>query len=160
VMSAHAAGTSAQIERGQYLVTLGGCSDCHTPGTFLGHPDMSKFLAGSDVGFGIPGLGVFPGRNLTPDKETGLGNWTTAQIIVALTKGMEPGGRQLAPIMPYRDFANLKKSDALAIALYLQSIKPVRNAVAGPFGPKDKATIFVMQVLPAAVYNSMSAGSH
>ena len=45
----------AQIARGEYLVTLGGCNYCHTPGYFLGKPDMSRFLGGSDVGFEIPG---------------------------------------------------------------------------------------------------------
>lgn len=57
IVSAKAA--DPQVARGQYLVRIMGCTDCHTPGHFLGHPDMSHFLAGSDVGFGIPGLGVF-----------------------------------------------------------------------------------------------------
>ena len=61
------AAAETPIERGKYLVTLGGCGDCHTPGTFLGHPDKERLLAGSEVGFAVPGLGVFPGRNLTPD---------------------------------------------------------------------------------------------
>src|SRR4051794_37241915 len=59
----------SQITRGKYLVTLGGCNDCHTPGYFLGKPDMSRFLGGSDVGFEIPGQGVFVGPNITPDKK-------------------------------------------------------------------------------------------
>jgi mono/diheme cytochrome c family protein len=152
---ATAQAAQSQIERGKYLVTVGGCSDCHTPGTFLGHPDVSKFLGGSDVGFAIPGLGVFAGRNLTPDKETGLGNWTTAQIVKAFTTGIRPDGRTLAPVMPYEAFAHLTHSDALAIAAYLKSLKPVNNAVAGPFGPNDKPTIFVFDVLPAGVYNGL-----
>src|SRR5579864_299780 len=101
----------AQIARGKYLVTIGGCSDCHTPGTFLGRPDMDKFLGGSDVGFAIPGLGVFPGRNLTPDKDTGLGNWTDEQVIKAMTMGVRPDGRTLAPIMPVPAFAQLTADD-------------------------------------------------
>ena len=142
----------AQIERGKYLVTIGGCSDCHTPGTFLGHPDTTRFLGGSDVGFAIPGLGVFPGRNLTPDKETGLGNWTNEQIIKAITTGGRPDGRQLAPVMPYQAFSNLTHDDAEAIAAFLKSIPPIKNAVPGPFGPNDKPTTFVFAVLPADVY--------
>ena len=153
VASAHA--TQSQIERGKYLVTVGGCSDCHTPGTFFGHPDMSKYLGGSDVGFAIPGLGVFPGRNLTPDKQTGLGSWTTAQIIKAFTTGVRPDGRTLAPVMPYAALSHLTHEDALAIAAYLKSLKPVTNAVAGPFGPNNKPTIFVFDVLPADVYNGL-----
>jgi mono/diheme cytochrome c family protein len=143
------------VARGRYLVTVGGCSDCHTPGTFLGKPNMSEFLGGSDVGFAIPGLGVFAGPNLTPDKETGLGNWTDAQIITAITTGKRPDGRILAPIMPYQALGNLKKEDAKAIVAYLRSLAPVHNKVAGPFGPSEKPSIFVMAVLPGAVYSSL-----
>ena len=68
---------SAQVAHGKYLVQLGGCTDCHTPGHLLGKPDMSKpdmsrFLGGSDVGLEFPGLGVFVAPNLMPDKVTGL----------------------------------------------------------------------------------------
>src|SRR5215204_7263762 len=54
---------ASEIERGKYLVTLGGCNDCHTPGYFFGKPDMTKYLGGSQVGFEIPDLGVFHGPN-------------------------------------------------------------------------------------------------
>src|SRR6185295_15952610 len=62
----------AAVARGKYLVTIASCHDCHTPGYFLGKPDMARFLGGSEVGFDMPGLGMFHGPNLTPDKETGL----------------------------------------------------------------------------------------
>ena len=88
------------IARGEYLVTMGGCNDCHTPGYFFGKPDSSRFLGGSDVGFEIPGEGVFIGRNITPDKETGIGSWTREQIVTAIQTGQRPDGRMLAPIMP------------------------------------------------------------
>jgi mono/diheme cytochrome c family protein len=153
--SASTGAAETQVERGKYLVTIMGCTDCHTPGSFLGHPDMTRFLGGSDVGFAIPGLGVFPGRNLTPDPETGLGKWTTQQIVTAFTTGVRPDGRVLAPIMPYEDFKFLTKSDALAIAAYLKSLKPVKNAVPGPFGPSETPTTFVMTVVPGPVYASM-----
>ena len=80
----------AQIARGKYLVTIGGCDDCHTPGHFFGKPDMSRFLGGSDVGFEIPGQGVFVGPNITPDKETGIGRWTPEQIVKAMQTGERP----------------------------------------------------------------------
>ena len=73
--------SQAQPNRGRYLVQLGGCGDCHTPGYFLGKPDDSRILGGSDVGFGIQGVGIFVGPNLTPDVETGLGRWTVDQIV-------------------------------------------------------------------------------
>src|SRR5256885_13440907 len=103
------------VERGKYLVNIAGCNDCHTPGYFFGKPDMARFLGGSEVGFEIPGLGVFHGPNLTPDKETGLGAWTDAQIATAFTTGRRPDGRELAPAMPYRAFADLTKQDVEAI---------------------------------------------
>jgi mono/diheme cytochrome c family protein len=142
------AANNKQIERGKYLVTLGGCLDCHTQGYFFGKPDMAKYLGGSEVGFEIPGLGVFVGRNLTPDKETGLGNWTEDQIVTALQKGKRPDGRELAPIMPWRALAELSKEDAYAIAAYLKSIKPVKYQTPGPFGPGEKLPVFVFRILP------------
>jgi mono/diheme cytochrome c family protein len=145
------AGAEAQqkrIERGKYLVTLGGCTDCHTPGYFFGKPDTSRYLGGSEVGFEIPGLGVFHGPNLTPDAETGLGKWTNEQIVAAIQTGARPDGRVLAPIMPWKAFANLSKSDARAITAYLKSLPAVKNKVPGPFGPNDKPTSFVMKIVP------------
>jgi hypothetical protein len=70
--SGTAAFAQSEVDRGKYLVTLGGCTDCHTPGHFFGKPDMTQYLGGSEVGFESPELGVFHGPNLTPDKETGL----------------------------------------------------------------------------------------
>jgi hypothetical protein len=146
------AADAQQIARGKYLVGLMSCTDCHTPGHFLGKEDATKYLGGSDVGFAIPGLGVFVGPNLTPDKDTGLGNWTAAQIATALTKGETPEGRILAPPMPWRNYASITKADALAIAAYLKTLPPVQHQVAGPFGPTQTPTTFVMTVLPGGVY--------
>ena len=149
------AADSAQVARGKYLVTVGSCNDCHTAGYFFGKPDMAHQLGGSDVGFAIPGLGVFVGPNLTFDKETGLGKWSTQQIVTALTTGKLPDGRVLAPVMPYEAYAHLTHADALAIAAYLKSLPPVNHKVAGPFGPDEKVTVFVMSVQPADVYNNL-----
>ncbi|MGA8413701.1 MAG: cytochrome c [Xanthobacteraceae bacterium] len=143
-----ASAQQSQVERGKYLVTLGSCTDCHTPGYFFGKPDLARYLGGSEVGFEIPELGVFHGPNLTPDSETGLGNWTIAQIVTAIQTGKRPDGRELAPIMPWRAFANLTKDDVTAIAVFLKSIPAVKNKVPGPFGANDKATEFVMKVVP------------
>jgi mono/diheme cytochrome c family protein len=156
-MSAAAPAAETQIERGKYLVTITGCGTCHTPGSLLGKPDLNRTLAGSEVGFGIPGLGVFVGGNLTPDKETGLGDWTTEQIIAAITKGDTPNGRKLFPVMPWPDLANLSPDDAQAMAAYLKSLPPVKNAVPGPFGPKDVPSTFVSVVIPGDAYAKMQA---
>lgn len=136
------------VTRGKYLTALGGCNDCHTPGYFFGKPDGKRHLGGSEVGFELPGLGVFHGPNLTPDKETGLGNWSSAEIVTALKTGVRPDKRILAPIMPWRALAQLTRDDANAIAAYLKSIPAVKNKVPGPFGPTEKATSFVMKIVP------------
>ncbi len=136
------------VERGAYLVVIAGCNDCHTPGFFFGKPDKDKFLGGSDVGFEIPGLGVFNGRNITPDKETGIGAWTDEQITAAITTGKRPDGRQLAPIMNYAAFTHMTKEDVAAVVAYLRSIPPVHNKVPGPFKPGEKVSIFTFRIEP------------
>jgi mono/diheme cytochrome c family protein len=141
-----------RVERGKYLVSIIPCTDCHTPGTFLGKPDMSRYLGGSEVGFEVPGLGVFYGPNLTPDDETGLGKWSLQQIATAIREGKRPDGRILAPPMPIDVFKNLTPDDALAIAAYLKSLPPLKNKVPGPFGASEKPTSFVYQVLPPDKY--------
>jgi mono/diheme cytochrome c family protein len=126
-----AAADEAAIARGAYLVAVAGCA-----------------LAGSEVGFEIPGLGTFYGPNLTPDRQTGLGAWTEAEIVAAFTTGVRPDGRILAPAMPWMGYANFTPEDAAAIAAFLKSVPPVSNEVPGPFGPEDTPTAFVMRVIP------------
>lgn len=145
-----AIGDDAQVARGKYLVSVIGCTDCHTPGSLLGQPDMSKFLGGSNVAFVVPGMGAFVPPNLTPDDETGLGKWTIDQIVTAFTKGIDDEGRHLAPSMPYMNFANLTADDATAIAMYLKTLPPVSNQVPGPFGPDDKVTVLTETIVPGS----------
>ncbi len=147
-----ATAADSQVERGKYLVSTIGCGDCHTAGTFLGKPDMAHPLAGSDVGFTIPGMGAFFGPNLTPDKKTGLGDWTEDQIVAAVTTGVRPDGRKLAPIMPYMNFANMTAGDAKAVAAYLKSLPPIERAVGGPYGPEDTPKGLVFVIVPGDVY--------
>ena len=157
IMLAAPASSHAQspVERGKYLVTIGSCTDCHTPGHLLGKPDLTHYLGGSDVGFDIPGLGVFVGRNLTPDKETGLGSWSDQDIITAITTGARPDHRMLAPIMPWQALSKLSPDDAKAIVAYLRSIPPVKNAVPGPFGPNEKPSVLVFTIVPGDVFATM-----
>jgi len=129
-----------RINRGQYLVTIMDCAGCHTPGIFLGKPDAARPFAGSEVGFQIPGLGIFYPPNLTPDPETGLGKWSEADIVKAVRTGVRPDGRVLAPVMPYHNYGKLTDADAQALASYLKSLKPVRNQVPAITGPSEKPT--------------------
>jgi mono/diheme cytochrome c family protein len=147
----------AQVARGRYLVTIAGCSDCHTPGALIGAPDMKRYLGGSDIGFSIPGQGVFVGQNLTPDKETGIGSWTSEQVITAIRMGKRPDGGELSGVMPYAAFSHLTDEDAQAIAAFLKSLPAVSNKNVGPFKSSEPVTINVSAVLPPAVYNALPA---
>ena len=144
------------VERGQYLVTLTGCSDCHTPGGMLGTPDPKRYLGGSDVGFGDPASGVWIGGNLTPDPETGLGKWSADQIVAALTKGETPQGRKLSEIMPWPALSHLTPEDAQAVAAFLKSLPPVKNAVPGPYKAGETPAVpYVSAVIPTAAYMAL-----
>jgi mono/diheme cytochrome c family protein len=148
-----AAQAETQLERGQYLVTIAGCSDCHTPGGLLGTPDKARMFGGSDVGFGDPASGVWIGQNITPDMETGIGAWSAGQIVDAITRGVRPDGRKLSEIMPWPTFAHLTPEDAQAVAAYLKSLPPVKNKVSGPTGPNDDPAVpYVSVTLPVAQY--------
>ncbi|MGX5734486.1 c-type cytochrome [Bosea thiooxidans] len=132
--------TPEKLRRGEYLASIMDCGGCHTPGIFLGRPDAKRILAGSEVGFHIPGLGVFFPPNLTPDRETGLGSWSEADIVKAVREGTRPDGRTLAPAMPYKSYGRLSDADAFALAAYLKSLKPIPNRVPVIAGPSEKAT--------------------
>jgi mono/diheme cytochrome c family protein len=130
--------STAQEDRGAYLVRIMDCGGCHTPGTMMGKPDMSRELGGGDVGFEVPGLGVFYPPNLT-SHATGAGSWSEAEIIRAVTEGVRPDGRQLIPIMPYHSYSALTQEDAQALARYLQDTTPVENDTPDPIGPGQKS---------------------
>jgi mono/diheme cytochrome c family protein len=149
-LGSRAEADDAQIARGKYLVSVISCGDCHTNGALIGKPDIEHYLGGSDIGFQIPGLGFFYGPNLTPDAETGLGSWSSEQIVAAITKGVRPDGRELAPIMPWRSFRNLTAEDASSVALYLKSLPPVKHKAPGPFGPSEKPSAPYMTVMMPA----------
>ena len=120
-------------ERGRYLVRAMQCPLCHTPiNADTGAYDTRYFLAGGMRVSAWP-WGVWYSRNLTPDRATGLGEWSEAAIVAAVTRGVRPDGRRLDPMaMPWPWFAHLRDSDARAIAAYLRSLPEVSNAVPPP----------------------------
>jgi mono/diheme cytochrome c family protein len=132
-----------RVTRGEYLVKVAGCGDCHTPGTFAGAPDMSRSLAGTEYGWVGP-WGTTYASNLTPDS-TGLAGWTEEDIVRALKSGTRRDGTPLRPPMPWPWFSNLTDEDAHSIAAYLQTLPPVRHAVpaALPPGVKPKGSLIV-----------------
>jgi mono/diheme cytochrome c family protein len=132
--------TQEKVKRGEYLATIMDCGGCHTPGALTGKPDMGRHLGGSEIGFELPGLGIFYPPNLTSDRETGLGAWTEADIVKAVRTGTRPDGRMLAPVMPYHNYGKLTDTDASALAAYLKALNPVANKVPAIRGAGEKAT--------------------
>jgi mono/diheme cytochrome c family protein len=112
------------VARGEYLVRIMDCGGCHTPGALGGTPDFRAQLAGSTIGFRVPGVGVVYPPNLTPDVATGLGRWTSEQIVRAVRHGERPDGRRLVPVMPWPTYSALTDADATALAAYLKSLPP------------------------------------
>jgi mono/diheme cytochrome c family protein len=118
------------VERGRYLVEhVSLCGDCHTPRNFLGVPKRSLYLAGAKKGQGFLNAEV---PNITPDKETGIGDWKREDIAELLLTGTKPDLDNVQGLMAEvteAGFKNMKREDALAIADYLKSIKPVKNKI-------------------------------
>jgi mono/diheme cytochrome c family protein len=105
--------------RGQYLVaTVGHCGDCHTPMTWLGAPDLGRYLAGSRGGL------WGGGPNITPDAKTGIGGWNEDDIVSLLKDGMTPDGDFVGSAMAeiVRNTARLTAGDRQAIAVYLKTV--------------------------------------
>jgi mono/diheme cytochrome c family protein len=142
--------TPAQkIERGRYLTAVASCNDCHTPGALYGAPDMSRQLAGSEVGWTGP-WGTTYAANLTPDSTTGIGRYTEDDIVNALRKGVKADGAPVLPPMPWPWFAQFTDEDAYAIAAYLKSVPAVVHAVPENLPPGRRATAAVVFPPPPA----------
>ena len=124
-----AASAEGLRERGAYLVnTVGACGNCHTPKDAAGRAIAAQALSGG-VEFHIP-PGDPVSSNITPDKETGIGRWSAAQILTALRDGKRPDGTTIGPPMPFEFYRQLSDYDAQAIVAYVQSVRPIRHAVA------------------------------
>lgn len=134
-----------KVARGEYLTTIMGCNDCHTPGTFFGAPDFSRKLSGSELGWVGPWGKTYP-RNLTPDAETGIGAWTEDDIVKAIRTGMRADGTEVLPPMPWPMYTNLSDDDAYSIAAYLKSLPAVSHKVPDklPPGAKPDPSDFIL----------------
>ncbi|MCZ7657839.1 MAG: c-type cytochrome [Xanthobacteraceae bacterium] len=155
---------SAQVKRGEYLVTTGLCHDCHTPlkmGPDGPAPDMSRALSGHPQDFVVKApakteapwmaaathtltawsgpWGVSFSANLTPDPETGrLQGLTEEQFIRSMRTGRHQGqGRQILPPMPWPFIGQKTDEDLKAIFAYLRQVTPVKNKVPDPIPPAN-----------------------
>ncbi len=148
----------ALLERGKYFVTLGGCNDCHSPKEMTSKGpalDEARILSGHPSGEKLPEIpsnllgpdkwgamvnnnftgwvgpwGTSYASNLTPDRETGLGNVNEELFVRILRTGKFMGGtRDILPPMPWQEIRMLTDIDLKALFVYLKSLKAVRNQV-------------------------------
>lgn len=108
------------IKRGEYLAKLGDCIACHT-NVKAGTP---AFAGGLPI---ATPFGTFYSPNITPDKKTGIGDWTEQDFIRAMKDGRDPKGRNYFPVFPYVYFSNISDDDARALYSYFMSIPAVEN---------------------------------
>ncbi|MCC7346047.1 MAG: c-type cytochrome [Variibacter sp.] len=134
VLALWAVGSMAQspVERGGYLVNgILTCGNCHTPRLPDGRFDMERQLSGGPQTWDEPTFTV-KGANITPDRETGIGAWSDADVKRALQHGLRPNGTPLAPLMPFNYYKVFLPADLDAVVAYVRSVKPVRHAVQPP----------------------------
>jgi mono/diheme cytochrome c family protein len=108
------------IARGEYLTRAADCEACHST------KDGAPFSGG--LAFNLP-FGTLYSPNITPDKETGIGNWSDGDFLQAVHKGIAPDGTRLYPAFPYAAYTMLTDDDALAIKAYLFSLAPVHTSI-------------------------------
>ncbi len=117
----------AIAERGRYIVMSTGCIGCHAVVGDQG-PDLTKYLAGG--GLKMQTLhATYVSRNLTSDKETGLGRRTDDEVKRVLRSGTFTDGHVVeATVMPWASFSNWTEEDRYAVVVYLRHLKPIRHA--------------------------------
>lgn len=165
VTPAASADTATPAARGRYLVQTSGCHDCHTPfklGPNGPEPDMSRMLSGHPESLVMPPAPTLPPgpwlitsaatntahagpwgvsftANLTPDAETGLGQWTLKDFMSTIRTGRHMGrGRPVLPPMPIPVYNNFTDADLEAVYAYLRTIAPIKNRVPEPVPPTQK----------------------
>jgi mono/diheme cytochrome c family protein len=111
----------AQVERGRKLATLADCVACHT------RKDGGKPFAGGRP-IETP-FGTIVSPNITPDAETGIGNWSDADFDNAVRRGIRKDGSRLYPAMPYSYYTRMTRDEVKAIRAYLATVPAVRNEV-------------------------------
>lgn len=147
------------LQRGEYLANhVAGCMDCHSKRDFEKY--SGPVIPGTEGGggivfdqkFGIPG--VLHGKNITPDKETGIGNWTNEEILRAITQGISKNGDTLFPLMPYPSFNRMAKEDLQCIITYIKTLKPIKNKV-----PERQLMIPIATAYPGPVLQASVDGN-
>ncbi|MGE5521517.1 MAG: c-type cytochrome [Candidatus Dadabacteria bacterium] len=157
--------TQELAKRGEYLVIVGGCDDCHSPkvmGPQGPEVDSARRLSGHPANSTTPPVSGTPNKpgnwmniapdltawigpwgisytaNLTPDTATGTGSWTAEEFINTIRSGKHLGmnnGRPLLPPMPWQNYRQMNDEDLRSIYTFIHSLPPVNNKVPAPVPP-------------------------
>jgi mono/diheme cytochrome c family protein len=150
-----AADVDLQIVRGEYLALAGNCASCHTTAN-------GGFMAGG-LAFETP-FGRIYSTNITPDADTGIGNWTGEQFLNSMRRGVRPNGEHLYPVFPYTAFTKISDEDVVALFAYLKSIPAVnqqapKNELMFPFSQRSLMSVWKSMFFDEGVFQSDDAKS-
>ena len=115
---------TGNIANGEVLYTAGGCRNCHKPNAEQAGLDPNLPSGGFPLKTPI---GVLYPPNLTPDAQTGIGNWSDLDFVNAVQRGISKSGQHLTPAFPYTSYAAMPVEDVLDIKAYLMSLPPVAS---------------------------------
>lgn len=113
------------LANGETMFNIGGCTSCHA---VPNQDDITKL--GGGLGLNSP-FGTFYVPNISPDKTDGIGGWTEAQFVTAMTKGTSPAGEHYYPAFPYGSYHGMKPKDLRDMFAYMQTLPPVTGKVRG-----------------------------
>ena len=125
------------IEKGKLVFHAASCAVCHTDKENNGEPLAGGYALKTD-------FGTFYSPNITPDIETGIGNWSDEDFIRALQQGISPQGEHYFPSFPYTAYTKMQRDDVLALKAYLFTLKPVKKA------NRKHELPFYMKLVPSA----------
>ncbi len=129
--------SESQLERGRQVFNAASCAVCHTDKENNGEPLAGGYAMKSD-------FGTFYTPNITPDPETGIGNWSDEDFIRAMQQGISPEGDHYFPSFPYTAYTKMHRDDILALKAYLFSLKPVKKS------NREHELAFYVKMAPSA----------
>ncbi len=113
------------LANGKELFSIGGCASCHaTP------KQKNDTLLGGGLALHTP-FGTFYPPNISPDRQDGIGGWSEAQFVTAMTKGTSPAGENLYPAFPYGSYQHMSLADQRDLFAYLKTLPPVAGKAPG-----------------------------
>jgi mono/diheme cytochrome c family protein len=117
---------SADLQNGELIFWVGGCASCHAA---PGAEENARLRLSGGVELATP-FGVFRSPNISPDPESGIGNWSTLDFINAMVKGLSPELEHYYPAFPYPHYQNITYEDLIDLKAYLDTLPRSSNHVA------------------------------